>query len=757
MEFLYDGIAEAWRAYEARDWAGIAQIVGILSAGAAAVGFVLYRFGKLMTWAWRKSLAPLSARWPRYIARPSADPRDTIGRTLASWRVEWMLRRLRLVTHGRPKGVAIIAHGGMGKTTLARLYFNVHCGGHEGAFWLDAQDETTLLTQISAIGDQLDLKRPDGQSPEDRMRAVWAEVERRARPWLLIFDNAGGYRDTAGEGAAPAIKGLHRYLPGGRRVRIIVTSRESDWPETVFRTLKLPPLSPSKAAELLERESHRTDDRLVALTWAEEMDRMPLLLVLAGGYVRDGDISLAEGREAFDALAEKGAADGYMHKVGAMLDLTLDRIAVDAKTGLDEVALLDLLPWLAPEGMDARLVLDVAKEDLVKGNEAETPDAIRTLADHPVRLQAAISALARRSLAVAAGEGADRTVTLHRITAQILRARQDAEALARRRAAAAVVAASYPGDIGNLANWAACQRLNPHVAALAKCIPAAAGADLNSYVSAALAYILHHASAFYQMHASCDLAIEYARILLRLAITSFGSSSSIVGDAHDRLGASLGAADQWDEAVASLREALRIAEMQGPDYSKLGTRLSNLAATLADQAIHAGSIPDSTKDYLAECEDLLRRAYKQDRRVCGVLHFWTGMRLSNLGGVCKARGEMRRAQRISALALATLRKAVPPGDLRLANTLHNLGVMYVEDHAPQRAQALLEEALAILETAFANNPRHPYRMLSARWLAACRLALPVPDVAGTRALCVQYGFDYDAHACDAAQYRPPPP
>lgn len=137
----------------------------------------------------------------------------------------------------------------MGKTTLARLYFNARCGAHEGAFWLDAEDEATLLTQISAIGDQLGLKRPDGQSPEDRMRAVWSEVERRARPWLLVFDNAGGCRDTSGEGAAPAIKGLHRFLPGGRRVRIIVTSREADWPETVFRTLKLPPLSPTKSRE----------------------------------------------------------------------------------------------------------------------------------------------------------------------------------------------------------------------------------------------------------------------------------------------------------------------------------------------------------------------------------------------------------------------------------------------------------------------------------------------------------------------------
>lgn len=504
----------------------------------------------------------------------------------------------------------------------------------------------------------------------------------------------------------------------------------------------------------MEREAERGDDRATAFEWAEELERLPLLLVLAGGYVRDGGMTLAAGREAFDALAEKGAADGYLHKVGAMLDLTLRRIAADAKTGPDELALLDLLPWLAPEGMDARLVLDVVESTQPKD---DIPDAIRALADHPARVQAAISALVRRSLATEAGAGADRSVTLHRITAQILRARQDADAPARRRAAAAVVAASYPaGERGpaNYESWPACRRLNPHVAALATHVPDGDGDALRPYACAALEFLLNQATAFYYQQASTDIALSHARMALRLMIARLGPEDTEVGTGHSNLGAALGDAGLWEEAVAAKREALRIVEAQGPEYAHLGAALSNLAFGLRGQADADGMAGDARIARLREVEALFRRAYKHDRRLHGALHDWTATRLSNLANTYDALGDRRRAWRNAARALITWRRVLAPGDPRLAYPLNNLGSYHLEDRAPDRALPLLEEALAIAEAAFAAIPRHPLRIGAARWLAACRLALPEPDEAGARALCDQYGFDYDERARRAAQCRP---
>jgi tetratricopeptide (TPR) repeat protein len=750
-DFFYDAIAAAMRAYGARDWAVIAQLVAIVSPVLAAFVYVLFRVIKVMIWVWRTLLAPQSARWPRFICRPSGQAQNPVGRRVTQLRVQVLLRRPRLFTHHRPKGVALVAHGGIGKTTLARMVFNARCSGFEGAFWLDAEDEGTLLTQISAIGDQLNLPRTDGQSPEGRMAAVWNAVELRRRPWLIVFDNVGGYGDTQGDGGAPSIKGLNHFMPAGRDVRVIVTSRENDFPETIFRTVELRALPLRKAAKLLEREAARSDDRKTALEWAEELERMPLLLVLAGGYVRDGGLTLAQARAAFDVLAGNAVAGDYQTKVRAMLDLTLARIALDAQTGPDELALLALLPWLAPEGMDAKLVLDVAGTTVKADITGDIPDAIRALATDPARLQAAIGALARRSLAVAEGAGPSRTVALHRITAQILRARDGAQADARRRAAAAVVAASYPGNVADHRNWPACRRLNPHVAALFAPANAGGAAAPDPPATAAMEFLLNQASIFHQEHAATEVALAYARAALDLKIARLGPDHPEVGTGHDNLGGALCDAGEWAEAVTERREALRIAEAKGADHPLLGTRLSNLASAMNGEATTTLS-GDALRVQLHEVAKLERRAYKVDRRLHGARHEWTATRLNNLALTFAMLGDLPRALRIGALALATWRKVLPPGDPRLAPSLNNLGGYHMDDRAPDRALPLLTEALAILAAALEAD--HPRRVITARWLARCHLALPTPDVAGAEALCKEYGFDFDEIHSNAAQCRP---
>jgi tetratricopeptide (TPR) repeat protein len=686
--------------------------------------------------------------WPHYISRPSADTRNAIGRFAMRWWIDVLLRRPRLFTHHRPKGVALVAHGGIGKTTLARMVFNARCSGFEGAFWLDAEDEGTLLTQISAIGDQLDLPHPDGQSPQDRARAVWNAVELRRRPWLIVFDNAGGYGDTQGEGGAPSIKGLNHLMPRGRDVRVIVTSREDDFPETIFRTVKLRALPLRKAAKLLEREAARSDDRKTALEWAEELERMPLLLVLAGGYVRDGGLTLAQARAEFDVLAGNAVAGDYQTKVRAMLDLTLARIKADAQTGPDELALLALLPWLAPEGMDAKLVLDVEGSAQIT---ADIPAAIRALATDAARLQAAISALARRSLAVAEGTGPSRTVALHRITAQILRARDGAQADARRRAAAAVVAASYPGNVADHRNWPACRRLNPHVVALFAPANAGGAAAPDPPATAAMDFLLNQAAVFHRQHAATEVALAYARAALDLMIARLGPDHPKVGIGHGNLGGALCDAGEWAEAVTERREALRIAEAQGANRLHLGTALSNLVSAMKGRARTTLS-GNARRAQLQGFAKLERQAYKVYRRLHGALHERTATCLYNLALTFNALGDRRRARRIGALALATRRQVLPPDDPRLATSLNNLGGYHMKDRAPDRALPLLTEALAIRAAAFAVD--HPHRVATARRLTTCHLAQQAPDVAGAEALCKTYGLDFDEINRDAAQYRP---
>jgi tetratricopeptide (TPR) repeat protein len=404
--------------------------------------------------------------------------------------------------------------------------------------------------------------------------------------------------------------------------------------------------------------------------------------------------------------------------------------------------------------MDAKLVLDVAGTTVKADITADIPAAIRALATDPARLQAAIRALARRSLAVAEGAGPSRTVALHRITAQILRARDGAQADARRRAAAAVVAASYPGgdrSPEHIANWPACRRLNPHVAALFAPANAGGAAAPAPPASVAMDFLLHQASLFHQQHAATEVALAYACAALNLKIARLGPDHPEVGTGHANLGGALCDAGEWAEAVTELREALRIAEAQGADYPLLGEALSNLAFAMKGEATATLS-GDARRVRLHEVAKLERRAYKFDRRLHGALHERTAADFNNLAITFAMLGDLPRALGIGALALATWRQVLPPGDPRLAGPLNNLGGYHMKDRDPNRALPLLTEALPILAAAFAVD--HPNRVTTADWLATCHLAQQAPDVAGAAALCKTYGLDFDKINRAAAQYRP---
>jgi tetratricopeptide (TPR) repeat protein len=302
-----------------------------------------------------------------------------------------------------------------------------------------------------------------------------------------------------------------------------------------------------------------------------------------------------------------------------------------------------------------------------------------------------------------------------------------------------------------MSEWPACRRLNPHVAALFAPANAGGAAAPDPPASAAMDFLLHQASGFHQQHAATEVTLAYARAALDLKIARLGPDHPGVGTGHDNLGGALGDAGEWAEAVTERREALRIAEAQGADYPLLGATLSNLASAMKGEATTTLS-GDARRVRLHEVAKLQRRAYKVDRRLPDAPNERTATRLNNLAFTFASLGDLPRALRIGALALATRRKVLAPGDPRLASALSNLGGYHMDDRAPDRALPLLTEALAIRAAALAAD--HPNRVNTARWLALCHLALPTPDAAGAKALCKTYGLDFDKINRAAAQCRP---
>ena len=631
--------------------------------------------------------------------------------------------------------VALHGMGGVGKTALARLYAQERRKRFEGVWWLPSEQvEETLVPAIDALGRAIGAEA-EGDSAA-RAAATWDALAQRGKPWLLVFDNAPDYAT------------VRPWLAHGETVRMLVTSRQDDFPPDRMPTLHVDALSPKTAADLLEREARREGDRAGALALADALDGLPLALVVAAAYARETGMAFADLAQRIDALCDAAPPADYPASIAASLELTLARLDADSDTGPDEWALLRLLPWLAPEGIDAKLVLDVAERDFVEGTDVEIPETIHALAADPARLHRALTRLEARALATVspAEDGPGRTAALHRVTALVLRRRLAREESALRREAAAVVAAGYPGGAQtpeDSATWPACARLNPHVAALAADPPP----------SAAMEFLLNQAALFWGEQAETETALAYARAALALTIARLEPDHPEVGIGHGNLGSMLSDAGRHEEAVAAYEEALRIAWAQVPGYPHLGAALSNLAESLKRLAGETDAAAAAA--LLRRAEGLQRRSWAAERRrfprrprgADGArtdLHVDLAIPLNNLADSYALLGRPRRALCFAAAALRVWRDTLPPGDHRIAFSLNNLGAMRLEARAPAQAAPLLREALEIREAAFPDRPGkppHSHRVATAQWLAACLFALDPPQTAEAEALCARYGLD----------------
>jgi tetratricopeptide (TPR) repeat protein len=640
--------------------------------------------------------------------------------------------------------VSMTAHGGMGKTTLALTYgaLQRHRTRFEGVWLVRAEDEQTLLSDIEMLGLELGQTRPQDVKPQDWAQNVWRQVAKSPYPWLILFDNA------------PDFVAVRAHLPSGPTFRLIVTSREQDWPGNRFHPLGVDPLPIPEAAELLEHEAERNDDRAGAEALAEALDGFPLALVLAGAYARDAQLSFAECEERIADLMARRAPSDYPHKLGAVLDLTLARIEADDDTGPDELALLDLLPWLAPEGMDARLVLDVARSTQPK-------DAISgptlALATDSTRLHLALSALDRRSLVHVEGQGPARTVALHRITAEILRYRATPHATEQQAAAAAVVATSYPFDVGDHKNWAECRRLDAHARALVSVIDAHQLDGLPFQSMEVLLYLNSRASAYHLENLSWKMALAFADAALKIFLAISMSNHRLEGTLRVHISVALLRLGEIESALREHRKAIDVLIRVPNEDLELASQFSSFSVTLADWSLTRTEGSEDRADSIQEAIWYATRGCEIGAADPKCDPISRAHLLNNLGYVYAAGGDWLRSMRPKKRTISALKSMQSPNFVRIASAQNNIGAGYVVLGNSYDALLHLTESLMLRERLYAEEGLHPHRVMTAEWLVACVLNLDPPDCERAREICDTYDLSFDDIASKAAQYRPPPP
>lgn len=631
-------------------------------------------------------------------------------------------------------GAVLRGQGGLGKSTLARRYAEVHGGDYDGVIWVEALTRQGIIEGLMALCAHFDQPVPDTPQAQ-HAQAVLGKIGASGQSWLFIYDNVEAYADL--KGLLPP-KGAH----------LIVTTRQGEgWPG--FEVMPLEKLDfeteSSPAVTLLMNEAGRTEGAAEAWALAEDLGGLPLALVVAGSLIKStGEAFAAYRARLSDILAHAPRNEDYPTSVLGAVQLSYDQLSDDAKI------VADLCAWWAAEGLEPALLTEAPQGWDWEDRTVDIPEDIQALAAEPGRVRAGFSDLTSRSLM----ESSAGSWSMHRMTAAALRhlqaKRADAETA---RAAAALLAAVYPGgvehSINNSKEWPLCARLTPHVRALW-----ASGAAPETE---AMDFLFNQAAVYLDRIADFPGGLEMDQASFALKQKRLPEAHHDIAVGFANLGIALMKAGDLKDAEAHLAHAVEMGETHWPHSMDLAESFSLHGLVLLEQA-RAG-------DAVQLMRSLRRRqqALALYRQLAGHKSSAAAGALNNLAVARDFQGRTAAAARLSAAGLAIHRRVLDPGDANLGFSLTNTGAYWLKSGAAARAEPLLREALELRQTVFAAQPQHPDTRNAAEWLVSCLLTLaragdqPEARRAEGLALCGQYGFDFAQKEKIARQYPLQPP
>jgi hypothetical protein len=199
-------------------------------------------------------------------------------------------RRIAAALDRHEGRVAITAlHGlrGVGKTTLAAAFAERHRRAYRATWWIRAQTETTMRTDLIALAVRLGWVTAD-EKEEPAVAAVMEHLRHEGDGILLIYDNA----------IDP--DALKPHLPRGGAAKVLVTSNAHTW-RGVAAPVEIRFWPKQIGADYLVARTGREAERAAAESLSEALGGLPLAHEQAAAYCERLDVSLAEYRSRFEA------------------------------------------------------------------------------------------------------------------------------------------------------------------------------------------------------------------------------------------------------------------------------------------------------------------------------------------------------------------------------------------------------------------------------------------------------------------------
>ena len=192
---------------------------------------------------------------------------------------------------GRAAITALHGLRGVGKTTLAAAYAELHRNDYRATWWVRAETESTMRADLVGLGVRLGWVAADAPE-EPALAAVLERLRDDGERVLLIYDNANNPNE------------IRKYLPRGGHARIIVTSNAPNW-GGVAAPVEIEVWPAEIGADYLIARTGRETERNAALALSEALGGLPLAHEQAAAYCERIGVSLADYRQRFESAPTK--------------------------------------------------------------------------------------------------------------------------------------------------------------------------------------------------------------------------------------------------------------------------------------------------------------------------------------------------------------------------------------------------------------------------------------------------------------------